>query len=399
MKIGIMPGNSRFGSGGGMDVYTRQLVDALADYAPFHQYSVLAFADTLSDWTFRNWPRHVAFVTLYRDGRSLSSKAWSYTKRLFDPAAAILEGEQHIRQQIDGLHLNLIHFTSTYISPLSVRTPCVLTFFDMQHEYYPEFFTPSELTGRTRLFQPSVDKAQHVIVPSYYTRQTLIEKYATPAAKMSLVPVGLAEDYLRAGNSEVKRIKHKYELPNDFIFYPANPWQHKNHARLMAALRLCRDHYGIRPQLVLSGRLLEEHREARSLAIAAGVEGQVMDLGFVPPGDLAALYTAARFMVFPSLFEGFGIPLVEAMACGCPIAAANSTSIPECTGDAALLFDPWQPQAIAEAIARLWSDLNLREELARAGIARADQYRWPKIVPALNAVYEQATDSKYLREY
>ena len=86
-------------------------------------------------------------------------------------SAALPNGERHIQQQIDRLDLDLIHFPSTFIFPLSVTTPCVLTFFDMQHEYYPEFFTPSELAGRARMFRPSVEKAQHVIVPSDFTRQ------------------------------------------------------------------------------------------------------------------------------------------------------------------------------------------------------------------------------------
>jgi glycosyltransferase involved in cell wall biosynthesis len=126
------------------------------------------------------------------------------------------------------------------------------------------------------------------------------------------------------------------------------------------------------------------------LAMAAGVDDRVCDLGYVPPQDLPALYSGAAILVFPSLFEGFGIPLLEAMACGCPIAAADATAIPECVGPAAVLFDPLDPSAIAEAIHRLRSDADLRSALSASGLERARQYAWRDLVPRLVDVYRQA---------
>ena len=143
----------------------------------------------------------------------------------------------------------------------------------------------------------------------------------------------------------------------------------------MAALRIYRERYGECPWLVLTGRLRGERREAMSLAIAAGVEDRVMDLAFVEPADLPALYSAAELMVFPSLFEGFGIPLVEAMACGCPIAAADATTIPEITNGAALLFDPLDSDQMAEAIHRALNDADLETSPGCAGICSIAQVR------------------------
>lgn len=180
----------------------------------------------------------------------------------------------------------------------------------------------------------------HVIAPSEFTRQSLVEKYDVPADKISLLPVGLSDRFRRAQAGETDSMRLRYDLPDDFIFYPANPWQHKNHARLMAALRIYQDRYNEAPYLVLSGRLPNERRDFISLAIASGIEDRVTDLGFVSSEDIRALYSAATMMVFPSLFEGFGIPLIEAMASGCPIAGANATTVPEITNGAALLFDP-----------------------------------------------------------
>jgi len=298
-------------------------------------------------------------------------------------------GDAGLARQIDELNLSAIHFPKTVIYPLSVQTPCVLTFFDLQQEYYPEFFTQRELRSRAQTYRASTEKARRLIVPSIYTQQTLIEKYGTPLDKMTCIPVGISQAFRRAQPADVERVRRSYGLPDEFVFYPANPWPHKNHARLMAALRIYRDTWGGCPHLVLTGRLSDETRDFVSLAVAAGIQDAVHDLGFVAPEALPGLYTAARLMVCPSLFEGFGIPLVEAMACGCPIAAANATAIPECVGKAAILFDPFDPHAIAHAIRQLWTDPELRDSLVQRGYDRAEQYRWDHIVPRIIRVYEQ----------
>jgi glycosyltransferase involved in cell wall biosynthesis len=263
----------------------------------------------------------------------------------------------------------------------------VLGFSDLQQEYYPQFFTEVELERRTNIYKPSTEKALHIIVPSQYTKNTLIDKYATPSEKITIIPHGISSIFRRASPNEIHRIRLQYNLPDRYIFFPANPWPHKNHSRLMAALRIYQYRYDDPMGLVLSGRLNNEPRDATTLAIAAGVDNRVIDLGFVLQEDLPALYSSAALMVFPSLFEGFGYPLVEAMACGCPIVAANTTSIPEITNGAALLFDPFDPEAIANAIHRLINDSALCTELVEQGYRQIFRFDWKAIVPQLVSVY------------
>jgi glycosyltransferase involved in cell wall biosynthesis len=393
MKVGIAAMGSSLGSGGGLDVYTRNLAEALADHSQRHHIYVVLVNETNADaWTYRQWPTHVQFVTLHaaEPRQSLPVRAWRRLRRTVGLSVPAHYDESYLVRQIDELGLDLLHFPRTIIHPLSIKIPFVLTFFDLQQEYYPQFFTEAELEWRARMYKASVLKAKHLVVPSRYTLQTLIEKYDVPADRMTVVPVGLADSFRRVNVAEIARLKAKYDLPDEFIFYPANPWQHKNHARLMAALRIYRNRYDEAPYLVLSGRLPNERRDATSLAIAAGVEDRVIDLKFVPSEDLPALYSAAALMVFPSLFEGFGIPLVEAMACGCPIVAADATAVPECVDGAALLFDPFSAGDIADAIHRVLSDRKLRDMLVERGYQQLGRFDWGMIVPQLVSIYEQA---------
>jgi glycosyltransferase involved in cell wall biosynthesis len=385
------------GRGGGTDIYTLQLVEALATHGHGPEFVVLAGAETMPAWQDREWPAHITFAGLHaiEPQQSLTVRGYRRVRRSLGLRVPPHYGEPYLARQIDLLGLDLVHFPRTPSTPRSVVTPSILTFFDMQQEYYPQFFGEDELAARAKTYRPSVDKAMHVIVPSECTRRTLQEKYGVPFDKMTLIPVGVSDSFHRREAAEVERVRTRYQLPRVFIFYPANPWQHKNHARLMAALTIYRRRYAECPWLVLTGRLHGEGREAMSLAIAAGVEDRVLDLGFVDLTELPALYSAAALMVFPSLFEGFGIPLVEAMACGCPIAAANATSIPEVTNGAALLFDPFDPEQIAEAIHLALTDADLRSALVAHGYVQLPRFSWKAIASRLVAVYERVAQENH----
>jgi glycosyltransferase involved in cell wall biosynthesis len=391
LRIGIAAMGSAPGRSGGLDVYTRQLVEALAAHGKGCEFVVLVDVELLPVWSDRDWPAHLSFKGLHETEPPgwLAMRGYRHARRRLGLPVPANYGEQFLARQIDALGLDLVHFPRTLVQPFAGATRCVLTFFDLQHEYYPQFFTEQELAFRARTYRPSVDGAAHLIVPSEYTRSTLREKYDVPHDKTSLIPVGISDTFRRGAAAAVEGVRARYQLPREFVFYPANPWQHKNHARLMAALRIYRRRYAESPWLVLSGRLQGERREAMSMAIAAGVEDRVIDLAFVEPSELPALYSAAALMVFPSLFEGFGIPLVEAMACGCPIAAANTTSIPEITDGGALLFDPFDPEQMAEALHQALNDADLRQTLVARGNVQLPRFAWDTIVPQLVAVYER----------
>jgi glycosyltransferase involved in cell wall biosynthesis len=179
-------------------------------------------------------------------------------------------------------------------------------------------------------------------------------------------------------------------LPARFLFYPANPWKHKNHEVLLRALRLLRDERRRRLDVVLSGFGLDDRSAILALAESHGVREQVHPVGYLSVEELAYLYRRADMLVFPSLFEGFGIPLVEAMTVGCPIVASNVTSLPEIGGDAAEYFDPTSPAAAAAAIERVLDDERWRNTLRARGFCRARAFSAAAVADSHLAVFREA---------
>jgi len=237
------------------------------------------------------------------------------------------------------------------------------------------------------------------------------------------VPPGVGERFFAPPAPDEADWLHSHGLrPGRFVLYPANPWPHKNHERLLRAWKSLIDLGGAAsypsdpplragtpahgpdsiepsmddtPTLVCTGRIAGEPRSVASLARAAGLPtGRVLDLGFVSEEHLAALLRAARFMLFPSLFEGFGLPVLEALAAGCPVACANLPPLVEVAGDAAHYFDPTSDSAIANAASVLWRDAGRREDLRLRGRIHARRYRWDTLVPGLIAAYALAAEAR-----
>lgn len=396
MSVGIAAFGARLGLSGGINVYTQDLVQALADHARRYEYVVLV-SGSMDAWQFRAWPSHIRFVNLDHPHPWLDHMRHAHwlIRRILGRNTIDLSSYLDIESLNSLLHcqgIQVLHYPKTAIPPRYrlLQVPMVLTFFDMQHEYLPELFTEDELTERKKIFRPSAERADYIIAPSAFTARSLSEKFMIPDEKITSIPVGIPNNCRRVSQGALTSIRGKYRLPDHYILYPANPWLHKNHARLMAALRILKDRRSLKVHLVLTGKLQNTAWSAMPLALAAGIEDQVHDLGFVPSEDMSALYSGADMLIFPSLFEGFGIPLLEAMACGVTVAAARSTSIPDVTGDAALLFDPMRTDDIAEAIYRILTDSVLASDLAQRGLERARRFAWPALVEALEDLYTKA---------
>jgi glycosyltransferase involved in cell wall biosynthesis len=238
--------------------------------------------------------------------------------------------------------------------------------------------------------------ADCVITISEFTKHTLIEKHRLPEQKI-VVSHHCADTIFYGENRTLPSSSRP--LPDDFILYPANFWKHKNHEGLLRALRMLRDEEGLVVDAVLTGFPMPNGYPLAAKAAEYGVDAQVHILGHVSVGELADLYRHARMLVFPSRFEGFGMPLIEAMASGCPVAAANVASIPEVTGDAAVLFDPEQPRAIADAIAKLWRDKGLRDSMALRGRERAKAFSPARMAQAHLTAFNRAVNTYSVSQY
>jgi glycosyltransferase involved in cell wall biosynthesis len=396
LHVGVHVGHLELGNRGGTDVYKQELVAALMRYGRRHNYAIILDADAavVHEGTSSTNVRFCRISSNKMKDHFAHAKwiiSHKVRRRYADLVSYIIA--ERARVFCRQLDLDLLHFPATIIPReyWGVKERCILTYFDMQHEFYQEFFTTEMIRLLRQNHRTSVDKAYRVICPSAFTARTLAEKYEVPGKKIAYLPVGVWTSDKRVSADRIGAVRRKYGLPERYLFYPANPWPHKNHAGLIEALVVYKQKYKEEISLVLTGRLKDSEWSAQAMASKAGIGKQVFDLGFVPKEDMAALNSGASLMVFPSLFEGFGMPLLEAMSCGCPIAAACSTSIPEIVGDAALLFDPTKSVEIAECIYRMLSDQALADDLVKKGHKRAALYLWSEVIPKMEDFYHEVS--------
>jgi glycosyltransferase involved in cell wall biosynthesis len=285
-----------------------------------------------------------------------------------------------------------------YIHPDFAPLTNVLVMPDIQHEYCPEFFAPRDLDERRRVYTASAMRASHICAISEFTRQTLIERLGIPPERVTTVHLA-ADTAFHPGSAarrDAHRVLQKHGLkPGDYLLFPGNTWPHKNHEAAFRALRILREGYGLDPLLVCTGSPKGAHGQLLAAIQEAGQGHRVRFLGYCPLDDMPALYEGARALVFPSLFEGFGLPLLEAMWCDCPIICSDVTSLPEIAGDAALLIDPRSPEALAHALCRVLTDDELRCGLIARGRQRVQAFSWTKFTLKVVSVLHQARRRRY----
>jgi glycosyltransferase involved in cell wall biosynthesis len=221
-----------------------------------------------------------------------------------------------------------------------------------------------------------------------------MEYYGVAESKIDVVPLGIDDSFMVISDEQLlesARTRFGFERP--FLYYPAATWPHKNHLTLLSAVSVLQERYGFDGDLVLTGVTKQHHEKIYSEIQRLGLQKRVRLMGYLPYGDLPLVYNLARLMVFPSLFEGFGIPLLEAMACGCPVACSNTTSLPEVAGDAAVQFDPLSPEDMAAAIWSVWSDESLRQDLKQRGVERAARFTWEETARRTVGTYRKVLES------
>jgi glycosyltransferase involved in cell wall biosynthesis len=263
--------------------------------------------------------------------------------------------------------MDVVHYPLTVPIPRA-RVPKVVTLQDVQHLDLPELFSSARRRFRRHAYDRTAQTADAVIVTSDFVRVRAIERLGLDESRVHVIPLG---------------VDHALFSPEDkprepFLLYPARPWPHKNHRRLFEAFVLLRQELP-ELRLVLTGGGLEELGP-----LPEGVER----LGLVHIEELASLYRSAACLVFPSRYEGFGLPPLEAMACGCPVAASRAGAIPEVCGDAAVYFDPDDPEAVANGVREA---LALADELRELGLAHAAGFTWEETARRHEAVYVAAS--------
>ena len=265
------------------------------------------------------------------------------------------------------------------LEPVECPVPSAVSIPDLLHDTYPEFFPPDELDWRRRAYGASMQRADAVITASSYTRQLMLRNYPLAGPRIHVIPDAAPAPFdgeVQVDADQVLEVRTRYGLPDRFLIYPANTWAHKNHLRLFEAMFLVSRELGEMPTLALTGATPVSVDEWQPVLKGFGLGDDVRWLGHIARSDLAALLIGARALVFPSMHEGFGMPVLEAMHAGTPVVCSAAGSLPEVVGDAARFCDPADPCSIARAIIDVWSSAPLRRRLVETGRQRVERFSW-----------------------
>jgi glycosyltransferase involved in cell wall biosynthesis len=380
LNIGISLVDFTPGSMGGVETYVRNLVSWLAINDNENIYTLICtdrnvgYFDTIMDRV-----NTLVFETNKNSPRRLMRSFIRKTLKI-----------DMMQVGIDKLSLDLLHNPFTNVRSSRFTTPQIITFHDLQHHYYPEFFKAKDVSGRSKTYQRAVQESNCLIADSEHTQQTLFDNYNISKERVHVVHLGVGNEYKKI--DDVKLLEQErilLGLTKPFLYYPAATWLHKNHANLLSAIKILITQHHFDGDLVLTGVATSAKDNLLAKIAELGLQDRVHILGYLPYEKLPIIYNLARMLIFPSLYEGFGMPILEAMASGCPVVCSNVTSLPEVAGDAAAYFDPASPDEIAASIHKLWNDDSALQVMRENGVERAKQFSWENTARKTLEVYRR----------
>jgi glycosyltransferase involved in cell wall biosynthesis len=329
------------------------------------------------------------FRTSNRLYRKLAARApWLRRVRLTDRFGRKLAGDAVPESDgtVERLRPDVVHFT--FQRGFRTDIPSIYQPWDLQHVHLPGLFSKRERELRDATYGYMCRQAALVVVASRSTRADVIEYFSIPPEKVHVIPVGpLVQLFTQPTPADLAETSARYGLPKQFALFPAQTFPHKNHVRLLEALALLRDRKGLSIDLVCAGRRNEHFPQIERRLRALRLEDTVRFLDYIDPSEMPALYRLARSLVFPSRFEGWGMPIHEAFYAGTPVCCSTASSLPEVAGDAAVMFDPDDTEAMANAIEAVWLDEAVRSELIARGHEQLRGFSLERTARAFRARY------------
>ncbi len=285
-------------------------------------------------------------------------------------------------------HIDLFH-APHYVLPPLIQCRSVVTIHDVIHLLFPQYL-PGRLAyayARASLWA-AAKRADRILTVSETSKHDILRRFKVSAEKITVIYNAIDERFnVRPSDEQVQRVRERYQLDQQFVLYVGNIKPHKNLERLIDAFDRLRRSGFDQLRLLIIGDEISKYPALRRAVHRHKLHKFVRFLGFVPIETLAVLYRLAAAFVFPSLYEGFGLPPLEAMASGTPVVTSSVSSLPEVVGDAALLVDPYDPEAIAEGMRRVLTDPQLRATLCARGRARVQQYSWQQSIERVHEIY------------
>lgn len=288
----------------------------------------------------------------------------------------------------------LFHAPHYVLPPL---TPCksIVTIHDCIHLRFPQYLPNKLAYGYARgSLWVAAHRSNRVLTVSEASKRDILRYFHIPDKKVDVIYNAIDERFhQRPCEEDITHVRERYQLNDPFILYAGNIKPHKNLERLIEAFHMLRRGELEHVKLLIIGDEISKYATLRRAVHKYKLHKHVRFLGFVPDQTLAILYRLADVFVFPSLYEGFGLPPLEAMASGTPVVTSNVSSLPEVVGDAALLIDPYDSAAIAHAIRRVLTEPALRDDLRTRGLARVHEFSWERSVRRVRAIYEEVLAS------
>lgn len=356
---------------GGNETYAVNLIEALAATDQVNQYTLFVTKKSAVDRFWKRWPNFKV------------RQVFPHTPVVRIPLSLSVELR---RRPVDVLHVQ-------YTAPPSAPCPVVATIHDLAFEHLPETFNRRSWMQLRLTVRRTARRAARIITVSEYSRQDIGKTYQIAPEQIVVTPEAAPPHFAPVtSETELINIRQKYGIDSDYILSLGSIQPRKNLERLIEAyssLRSLRVRSKL-PKLVIAGKRGWLEREIFRAADRSKFGKDILFVGYVAEPDLPALFSGALTFVYPSYFEGFGLPVLEAMQCGTPVIAGNRTSIPEIAGDAALLFDPFNTEAVREALARVMDDAELRTSLRQRGLKRANEFNWTRTAELTLQTYREA---------
>lgn len=353
----------------GNETYIKNLIAALAEVDQDNEY--------------------VLFFTRPNIARAWAGRFPNMVTRLLRPQNPYVRIPLSLPVALYRTGVDLLHVQ--YTAPPICWKPVVVTLHDLSFEHFPQFFSPRERFIFKRTIPRTARRAVKLLTVSEYSRQDIIDTYALPPDRVVVTPNGVGPDFTPLRDEgRLAGIRTRYGIERKYLLSVGNLQPRKNLVRLIKVYTRLRetveDFYH---QLVIVGKKAWRYKNIVHQAHRSPYARDVIFTGYVPEADLPGLYSGASAFVCVSLFEGFGLPVLEAMACGVPIISSNSSSLPEVVGGAGLMVDPYDEDALAKAILRLVEDDALRARLAEESLRRAAKFSWRRTAELTLAVYQE----------